>query len=361
MLSLAQAQDGSWIVMSPPGSRLLTFDPENILIDLRWVLQKNYIIDNLPVIEDQLINHYNGHTLYFYGPDGNDALAPGLVAWIQMIQTGLNIPNNKICFLSVSPSLPQWSWMPIPLDAFENIKEIIKINDINRDTSSAKFVGVLAGSRFSVSRMRLIYELDCKFPGDSFITFLADKAKSIMHEWIAGYYQAELDWVSQRTFDNDMTTTDIINYKQGVSNYTKIWNQFHIEVITETDEYQTQWFTDKTAKCLSTGKPFLLLSGQHSLRNLKQMGFVTFDQWIDESYDECVLPGQRINAIINSLKKLYVDPAKSSIIAEMQKHANKNIAAYHDYVQKQIQLRTYTESNNRWQEILRHTGRQETS
>jgi hypothetical protein len=361
MLTPTQRIDKSWSVLSSPGSRLLTIDSTKILIDLRLILQKNYSIDNLPFVEDQLVKHYNGHNLYFYAIDGNDVSAPGLVAWIQMIQHGLHIPDSKISFISISPSLPQWHWISYPLDAFEDLIQCVNPSDINTDTSQAKFVGILAGSRVSISRLRMAYNLDCTFPGDAFITFPANTAKSILHEWVSEYYQSELDWVSQRKFNNDMPNSTGIDYRHGAANYAQMWNQFHIEIVTETDEYQNQWFTDKIAKCLCTGKPFLLLSGQRSLQNLKQLGFVTFDQWIDESYDECVLPGQRINAIISSLQTLYLDPAKSSIIAEMQEHAKKNISIYHDYVQKQIQLRTYTESYNRWQEILRHSGRQQTS
>ena len=351
--------DNSWNIALSYSSKLLMFDPENIFIDLRWILRKDYTIDNLPFVEDQLCKHYNGHNLYFYAIDGNDVLAPGLVAWIQMIQHGFNIADSKINFISVSPSLPQWQWILYPLDAFENIIHYIKVNDINTDTSRAKFVGMLAGSRFSVSRLRLAYELDCAFPADTFITFSVNTAQNMLHDWVSEYYEKELEWLSKKTFNNDMSIPDIIDYRQGAANYSKIWNQFHIEIITETDDYQTQWFTDKTAKCLRTGKPFLLVSGRHSLQNLKQLGFVTFDQWIDESYDECILPGQRINAIIKSLHKLYLDPAKASIIADMQQHAKKNIGAYHKYVQTQIQLRTHTACHNRWQEILRHTGRQQ--
>ena len=86
-------------------------------------------------------------------------------------------------------------------------------------------------------------------------------------------------------FDHDNTylipdQNNIINYRNGCVSYHDIWNKFKIEIVTETDEYQNQWFTDKTAKCLYTGKPFLLLSGPNSLGMLKRMGFVTFDQWI---------------------------------------------------------------------------------
>jgi hypothetical protein len=299
------------------------------------------------LVEDQLVKHYNGHNLYFYALDGNDVLAPGLVAWIQLIQRGLSIPNNKISFLSVSPSLPQWNWIPYPLDAFENIITHIQVKDLPQDTSQAKFVGMLAGSRFSVSRLRLAYKLDRAFPADTFITFSVTTAQSMLHDRVSEYYEKELKWLSKKTFNNDMSIPSIIDYRQGAANYSKIWNQFHIEIVPETDEYQNLWFTDKIAKCLHTGKPFLLLSGQHSLKNLKKMGFVTFDQWIDESYDEYVLPAQRIDAIINSLQKLYYNPAKASIIADMQEHAKKNINYYSDYVQKQIQLRPHTEGHNR--------------
>jgi hypothetical protein len=361
MLSPRRRLDKSWNIALSGSSKLLMFDANNICIDLRWILKKDYTIDNLSFVEDQLVNHYNGQNLYFYAIDGNDVMAPGLVAWIRLIQRGLSIPDNKINFISISPSLPQWQWIPYPLDAFEDLIQHLTPSDINTDTSRAKFVGILAGSRFSVSRLRLAYKLDRAFPAETFITFPAKRAQSMLHDWVSEYYQTEIDWMSQRKFDNDLNNIDSIDYRQGATNYSKIWNQFHIEIITETDDYQTEWFTDKTAKCLSTGKPFLLLSGQHSLKNLKRLGFVTFDQWIDESYDECVLPGQRINAIINSLQKLYLDPAKVSIIAEMQQNAKKNIDSYHKYVQTQIQLRTHTACHNRWQEILCHTGRQQTA
>ena len=358
MFNFTQRYDSSWWLLSASPPNILIFDPEKILIDLRFILKKDYVIEHLPLVEDQLVKHYNGHSLYFYAIDGNDVLAPGLVAWIQMIQRGLNIPNNQIHFISVSPSLPQWHWIPHLLEAFEDIINRIQVEVLPRDTGAAKFVGMLAGSRFSISRLRLAYSLDCKFPNDAFITFPRNTAKDILYNNLSEYYQTELDWISERKFDNDLPNeNDIIDYRHGAANYTKLWNKFYIEVVAETDDYQNHWFTDKTAKCLCTGKPFLLLSGQHSLRNLKQMGFVTFDQWIDESYDECVLPGQRISAIINSLQKLYLEPKRLLFIRRMHEHAKQNINAYHNYVQKQIQLRTYPEGDNRWQEILRHTGR----
>jgi hypothetical protein len=318
---------------------LIDIGTECIKIDLRMVIQKDHNLNYLQVLEDQLLLHYSDQALCFYAIDGNNVSMPGFVAWIQLMQHALNIPDDKICFVSVSPSLPQWRWVPFQLEAFEQVGTLFASTGINRDLDAAKFVGVLAGSRFSVARMRMCYELDKTFTSNAFITY----SHNYLFNNAEPYYQQELDWINTRKFNNDMAAGyGIIDWRTGVVAYTKIWNQFQIEVICETDEYQNCWFTDKTAKCLCTGKPFLLLSGQHSLQNLKQMGFVTFDNWIDEHYDECVLPAQRIRAIINSLQKLYLNPAKSQIIAEMQEHAEKNINYYHNYVHTQIQLRTHT-------------------
>jgi hypothetical protein len=315
---------------------ILEVGAERILIDLNFIIRKDYTLDNLQFVEDQLVLHYTNQEIYFYALDGNDVLSPGFTAWVQLIQRGLHIPDNKISVVSVSPSLSQWRWIPYQLTAFGNIANLIAINSINTDTSSAKFVGVLSGSRWSVARMRLAYELDHAFPEDTFITFLADQGISNLHQRIEQYYPKEIEWIKNKKFDNDLHDRHAVDYRAGLVNYKNLWGKYRIEIVPETDEYQNLWFTDKIAKCLHTGKPFLLLSGQHSLKNLKKMGFVTFDQWIDESYDEYVLPGQRIAAIIKSLHTLYNHPDKQLIFGQMEQHAVQNTLHYQQYVQSKI-------------------------
>lgn len=321
---------------------LIEVADQRILIDLNWIIRKDYILDYLQIVEDQLVLHYTNQEICFYALDGNDVLSPGLTGWIQLIQRGLNIPNDKISFVSISPSLPQWRWIPYHLAAFEDILNHITTGSINRDTQHAKFVGMLSGSRWSVARMRLAYELDQAFPNNTFITYSLAQSASQLTDRIERHYVKEIEWVKNKTFDNDMTSVGAVDYRTAITNYKNLWSKYHIEIVAETDEYQNLWFTDKTAKCLSTGKPFLLLSGQHSLKNLKKMGFVTFDQWIDESYDECVLPGQRISAIIKSLNTLYNNPDKHLIFGQMEQHAIHNTLHYHRYVQSKILLHTHS-------------------
>ena len=50
------------------------------------------------------------------------------------------------------------------------------------------------------------------------------------------------------------------------------------------DEY-SMFITEKTEKCFSSGVPFIMVSTPYFLKELKKLGFKTFDKWWDESYD----------------------------------------------------------------------------
>jgi hypothetical protein len=65
-----------------------------------------------------------------------------------------------------------------------------------------------------------------------------------------------------------------------------IYNQTAYTIITETDtENDFSFFTEKIAKPLIARRLFIVFSGQHYLRNLRGLGFQTFGNIIDESYD----------------------------------------------------------------------------
>jgi hypothetical protein len=72
----------------------------------------------------------------------------------------------------------------------------------------------------------------------------------------------------------------------------------------------------------------VLLSGKESLQNLRDLGFKTFSDCLDESYDQCLLPSLRIRAIIDSLTKLYNHPNREKIIENMYNIAQENIEVY---------------------------------
>jgi hypothetical protein len=118
---------------------------------------------------------------------------------------------------------------------------------------------------------------------------------------------------------------------QSLMTYKNIWSKFQIEIVSETDAFSNWWFTEKTARCLATGKPFLLLAGTGSLGYLRKMGFETYNSVIDESYDLAKTPTERINKIVECLLELYQSADKDQRIQDLNSIAQRNIEAYQNY------------------------------
>lgn len=304
-----------------------------ITIHVQSIILKDYTIHGLSHLEDVVVNNYKEHTLIIRDEDGNNVRTPGFISWLDRLRTALAIPYNKIIFQTqIQPPEP-YHW-----DRKSDFYEIVDIdyNLLNRDLSNSKFVGCLAASRWSIARCRLIYELDHAFAGDAFITCNPRGFVNFINQVNRlpendPYYKKEIEWLNTRQFDNDFPLDfngGILPMQTASQGYASLWNRYQIEIVCETDEYMNERFTDKVAKVLLTGKPFLLLCGQGSLQYLQDLGFATFGNFIDESYDDCVLPAQRISKIIKSLQELYKSPEKDQTIKDMYLQAHKNIEVY---------------------------------
>lgn len=65
----------------------------------------------------------------------------------------------------------------------------------------------------------------------------------------------------------------------------KIYNQCYYSLVCESVD-QPLFYTEKTGKPLLSKRVFVMFSGKHHLKHLREFGFCTFDGIIDESYDE---------------------------------------------------------------------------
>jgi len=91
-----------------------------------------------------------------------------------------------------------------------------------------------------------------------------------------------------------------------------------ISVVAETlDDNRLFFPTEKTGKALMSGKPFIVLSGQHFLKNLRSIGFKTFHPIIDESYDNIADVRERTIQAYNSFVELQT---KDQVIVRQQLH-----------------------------------------
>jgi len=89
-----------------------------------------------------------------------------------------------------------------------------------------------------------------------------------------------------------------------ISYYEKTCFELVCETLGEIDGDDTFFVTEKTLKPISMGHPFLILSTKHFLKNLRAMGFKTFGDFTDESYDDCDKVEDRIEILSKNLEKL---------------------------------------------------------
>lgn len=85
----------------------------------------------------------------------------------------------------------------------------------------------------------------------------------------------------------------------------KIYNKTAYSLVCETDySNEFSFFTEKIVKPILAHRLFIVISGQHYLKNLQTLGFKTFDNIIDESYDSVEDPETRWTMAIDQAIEL---------------------------------------------------------
>ena len=108
--------------------------------------------------------------------------------------------------------------------------------------------------------------------------------------------------------------TDTTNLKQEL--FRREWGEIYLEpkiyidsyfsLVTETvcAESSISFRTEKIAKPLAMGHPFIVAANPGFLRDLRRLGFRTFAHVIDESYDQIQDPQQRMDTILDIVHDL---------------------------------------------------------
>jgi len=311
----------------------ISITADTFVIRAQYFTTKDNSCINKEWLQDVFSNHYSGQHIIVEAMDGEHLRASGFLALIAEFSMIFKIPLKSILVKTHDTGLDSpFQFEYLPLGLFLGANKYIPA--FERNLATAKFVGCAIG-RFSPARLRLAYELDQAFPQDTFIIFQGGPRDQQPFEHLL---HDELEWFSQKQFDKDIITASpigAVGFDDAYRNYPNIWNQYQIEAVIETDPVSDYWFTEKTAKCLATGKPFVLVNGFRSLQKLRSMGFFTYGVGVDESYDDESTPTLRINAIVKSLKELYNSSDKDQRIQQMHDVAQKNIAIYQQYVKDQ--------------------------
>ena len=138
--------------------------------------------------------------------------------------------------------------------------------------------------------------------------------------------------VQKETVHALWTEVDYMGYRLAVSRIVpiSIYNQCAYSIVAETHHSnRMSFYTEKILRPILARRLFVVFSGVHFLRNLKTLGFKTFDAVIDESYDEIQDPITRWAAAFEQVRRLCVlDQAQ--VYAEIRHIVDHNFGVLMD-------------------------------
>ena len=98
------------------------------------------------------------------------------------------------------------------------------------------------------------------------------------------------------------------------------------------------FITEKTTKLLLAKRLFVMFAPMHTLKFLRDMGFMTFDSVIDESYDNCDDVVDRFRKAFDQVEYLStLDPVKvMEMTEEVRQHNYTHLYTYRKQIKNQM-------------------------
>lgn len=153
-----------------------------------------------------------------------------------------------------------------------------------------------------------------KPPRDMFVSALKDRL--LFDNYILNYHGLELGCAS-RHLDLKFDFGEHAHERMFIHNHPlgglpffavpiDIYNSARMSLVVETSQMDNDFhLTEKTIKPLFAGHPFIVFADRHFLKNLRSLGFRTFETVWSEEYDTIEDIDQRIDAIIDLLNNLH--------------------------------------------------------
>jgi len=133
-------------------------------------------------------------------------------------------------------------------------------------------------------------------PDNEKITYQSDDIEKYdIPEFKKNAYNSDNNFFSMFPLEHNFWLSEKIPYQ--------LYNLAYLNIVTESAEYVPELFymSEKISKTLVLGMPFLVFGCCGYLRYLRDLGFKTYGDYIDESYDCIVDQTTRCNAIVDIL------------------------------------------------------------
>jgi len=303
---------------------ILVNDPYNLVPELftaysEFEKDSKAMIDILPVTADESTKTSTNFTV-FIEPEPTMHNAHNLYIW-QKYQR----PNH---IFAVSGFGITVNWQVPYVLYFANLITTLRVNtDVRKvELEPKKYIAnaLLGGqSRYRgriLSQLRsnnLLEQCLVNYHARSLVT--DEQRKHFERETLQSYRSPDLDQLDNQTFvkvafDSDSNTGNTCRPIPDTKPFQNAWvsqlipyeiyNNCYICIVTETEGSPDEFFvSEKIAKPLILGQPFVVFGGYKYLEHLRNLGIQTFAPYIDESYDNIKDYNKRVDTIIDSVKK----------------------------------------------------------
>lgn len=139
-------------------------------------------------------------------------------------------------------------------------------------------------------------------------------SKNLSNKKLVDYLQIDVNDFRSIQLEGDvMYGSDLSNHEEYLYTINPDWYyRSKVNIITETNLNEAEiHMTEKTWKAIYLGVPFVISASKHHLKNLRNMGFKTFNSVINEVYDE-MTGDSKIKHVVDSaeeLSNIYNDPS----------------------------------------------------
>jgi hypothetical protein len=187
-----------------------------------------------------------------------------------------------------------------------------------------------------MSRAKILYDLWHEFNDQCLLSSLKNTE---VDPWIIPSQGINLerleDWVSDqelfkkwfascpvKSVDDHSIRDQYVTNPQTNSDILNFYNQFAVELVSETYTLGDTFFpTEKTVRPLMAAKPIIVYGPKNYLKRLKDLGFDTYHQCWNESYDQLEGP-ERWAAI----KQLLPTVTLSDVAMDIALHNRQHLA-----------------------------------
>lgn len=301
----------SQLISTSNFNKTITVIDDLVFINLDWLTNRDY--------QSQGVNEllftvglYNNHRFVFLIRDGVNCKITGLDYAIKLIINNLNLTADS-CFIYSYEDLEIQNTTHIRFDVVQMWCSLIYKELKNYNTCGSEFKKKFAAlyGRHDLYRLKIFKHLFENYKNESLLSY-----NSRLGHWNQrfDYYFAD----DQHWYKNNCPISLDFEGNEGWVPYQKSlkaiyahYNEYFLEIVAETDVHTNKFFTEKSLKNFYLQKPFILFSGQYSLKELHSKGFQTFSPWIDETYDQISCSYKRLRAILNEVDRLAKIPTEN--------------------------------------------------